>query len=95
MLADDETTVGVVQVGEGGTRPPSDYTLFVYFVSEDAYVQSFGTRPYFSSTAEIFCVGDVCPGVTTALYVPTSIGADTLRQALVDNLNLGPLMNSE
>jgi len=98
LLKDDEVNVGSVLVGGPGEPAPSEERLFVYFVSPDVFAESFGTRPYFRTIAETFCGelgGDNCGGVTTALYVPPSITADALRQALIDRLNLRPLMNQE
>lgn len=94
-VPEDEPWTGVVRVGAGAPRDPSLHRLFVYFVSPDAYALHFGAKPYFRTIAEEMCQVDECWGVTGALYVSPSITADTLREALIDNLNLRPLLEQQ
>ena len=90
-LDEQDWTFGDLIIGQSGApSEPSPHRMFVYFVSPDLYSQSFSAEPYFRATAETICEGDVCGGVTTALYVRSSATAEVLQTAFLRLLNLTP-----
>ena len=68
----------------------SRHRAFVYFVSPAAYAEYFGSDAYFLTTAEYVCHGDFCGPVTGAVHVPEGTDVPTLRESLLDRLNLLP-----
>ena len=78
-------------IGEpGGPVAASEHRVWVYLMSPDTYASSFGTEPYATTTEEFSCGGDVCFGVTSGLYLPTSINPEAMHEGLLRVLGLGP-----
>lgn len=70
----------------------SPHLIFVYFVPDDVYVQSFRDAGWAGWIwgAEHFCKGDTCSPVTISVYVPTTTTSGDLTHALALGLVRDP-----
>ena len=71
-------------------RSVSPHLLFVYFVSDDAYSESFGEKSYATGTAESYCRGDTCSPMTASLYVRSSARGNLLADGVLEAVGLAP-----
>lgn len=71
---------------------PSPYRLFVFVATVEQIAQAFGDRPQHITAQEVLCEKDLCPVVTTALYVtPEELGdRDVLALGLTEGVGLLP-----
>ena len=72
---------------------PSLYRLFIFIASPEQIAQAFGDRPQHITAQELLCDGDLCPVVTTALYLtpPELRDPAVLATGLTEGVGLLPV----